>query len=170
MRNWLKTLLFLSTFSPSLMSIGLSRIWSQGFAVEDSFYILSGAAGFSLGAIIIRSAEKHSETINFSAKKIEANDALMLGVFGTYIIPFLGVASNITFTTVVLIILVFAALLWLVSSILPHPMLRILGYKFYKVESATGVVYTLLARRELLDPKNIKQVKKISNSMLVEVT
>lgn len=44
-----------------------------------------------------------------------------------------------------------------------------LNYRFYKAESVNGVVYTLITQRDLLDPKEVKSVKKISNSMLVEI-
>jgi hypothetical protein len=45
----------------------------------------------------------------------------------------------------------------------------VLSYRFYKAEAANGVVYTLITNRNLLDPANVKRVKGISGSMLLEV-
>ena len=61
------------------------------------------------------------------------------------------------------------AALWMSSSILPNPVLRVLGYRFYKAETANGVVYTLITQRDLLDPRHVKTVKRISGSMLLEI-
>jgi hypothetical protein len=171
MRNWLKTILFLSTFSPALVSVAIARYWATWCLTTDMVaYAVAGLGGVSLALLVIAAIKRHAEVIAFSAKKIESNDALMLGVIATYFIPFIGKASDITIGTMTILIGVVAVILWLSSSILPHPLLRLIRYRFYKVESDDGVVYTLITQRELLNPKNIRAVKRISSSMLVEVT
>lgn len=169
MRNWVRTLLFLSAFSPCLVTIALSRIWDRGLTWDSAYYLFFGLLGILTVRYVVDAIRWHSESFPFIAKKIEANDALMLGVVATYFIPFIGRASDLTVGTVLLIVAGLFSVLWMSTSILPSPVMRILGYRFYKAESEHGVVYTLITQRDLLDPRAVTQVKKISNSMLVEV-
>lgn len=92
----------------------------------------------------------------------------MLGVLLSYVAPFLGKASEVTVGIVLCFFALGAVMLWMTNALLPHPLLRLLKYRFYKVESERGVVYTLISRRELIDPKNVTRVWRISNSMLME--
>lgn len=170
MRNWLKTLLFISTFSPALISMAAARYGDKGYSPDVVYYAIAGLVGASLTLVVVRMIKRYGETIAFTAKKIESNDALMLGVIVTYVVPLAGKAADITYGVVLLIIGVLAVVFWISASILPHPLLRIMNYRFYKVESVSGVVFTLICERELLDPTQIKAVKRISGSMLVEVT
>lgn len=169
MRNWLKTIFFLSAFSPALVSIAIVRWLKNGLSEDVIYYAVSGIVGAAVSLFIIKLIERHGEIITLTAKKIEANDSLMLGVFASYAIPFMNMASDINFTVVFSIFFAIAVLLWYSSSLPPHPLMRILQYRFYKVESDRGMVYTLIARRELVDPKNITKVRRISSSMLLEV-
>ena len=169
MRNWVKTLLFLTTFSPVLISLAAAKYFESGFGASVVYYGLVGIAGILLNVAVLRMIKKSAETIAFTAKKLESNDALMLGVLITYLLPFFTKASDITAGIMLALVVVGGVLFWFSSSILPHPVLRLLKYRFYKVESAAGVVYTLISQRELVTPESVRQVKKISNSMLVEV-
>lgn len=169
MRNSLKTVLFVSAFSPSLISVALARIWDRGPSWESAYYGVAGLLGALSARYIIDALRWHGETFSFSAKKIESNDALMLGVIATYFIPFIGKAADITIGIILIFLALACTALWFSSSILPNPLLRVLGYRFYKVESANGVVYTVIAQRDLLSPGDIRKVKRISGSMLVEI-
>jgi hypothetical protein len=169
MRNGLKTALFLSAFSPVLLSLACVKYLNDGPVDDVAYYAAAGAIGISLTIAIIGMIKKNGEIIAFTAKKIESNDALLLGVVASYFIPFVAKASEITMSTIVAIAAVATVILWFMSSIPPHPLLRVLSFRFYKVESANGVVYTLISKRELLDPKDIRRVKRISSSMLMEM-
>ena len=169
MRNWLKTLLFLSAFSPALLSLALARYWQNGLSPDVVYYAAAGICGASSTVGVIAAVKKYGEIITFTARKIESSDAMMVSVVGTYFIPFLGKASNITVAEVLCLIVAYAVILWVSSSIVPHPLLRILSFRFYKIEAANGVVFTLITQRELTDPKNVRAVKRISGSMLMEV-
>lgn len=169
MRNWLKTTLFVSVFSPALISLAIVKYMSEGFVRDVAYYAAGGILGTALTIAIISVIKRKSETIAFTAKKIKSNDAVMLTVVSTYFIPFLARASDITLGVAAVLIAAAAGVMWFTSSLPPHPVLRLLSFRFYEVESATGVVYTLVSQRDLLDPKHVRRVKRISSSMLVEV-
>jgi len=169
MKNWIKTLFFLSAFSPILITISLSRYWGRGFEIEDMYYIVAGVFGSSISLLILRGLEAWGEIIAFKAKKIESNDTLMVGVVTTYFVPILSKAIEITPKITVLIFLVLGIVFWFSSAIVPNPILRLFKLRFYKVDSEAGVGYTLITRRELFTPKDIRSVRKISGAMLLEV-
>lgn len=169
MRNWLKTALFISAFSPSFFSIAAARIWDRGPTWDALWYALPGFAGILMIRYIIDALQSYSESFPITLKKVEANDALMLGMVVSYFLPILGKAIDITVGTILALLAVVGTVLWVMSSIPANPLMRLLGYRFYKAEAENGVVYTLITRRELLDPKHVKTVKRLSGSMLVEM-
>jgi hypothetical protein len=132
--------------------------------------LIAGFFGVLLPILILALVDQSSEKIIFKANKVEANDFMLLAFVGSYLFPIIAKASALTMTVTVVLTLCMVAILWSVGSIPAHPILRLLRFRFYKVESSTGMVYTLISRREIRDPKNVKCVKQISNSMLMEVT
>jgi hypothetical protein len=169
MRNLLKAALFVSAFSPSLMSVGAARLLAGGEFWDAIYYIVAGAIG-TLSVVYILSALKwHGEAFPFRAKKIESNDALLFGVVFTYIVPFFVRAADITFGIVVALIAVVSAIFWFTDSAPPSPLMRVIGFRFYKAEASNGMVYTLITNRQILDPADVTLVKRISASMLLEV-
>lgn len=113
---------------------------------------------------------KSSETLTFDAKKIESNDFMLFAFVSSYLIPIIVRASDLPFDAVVLVTIVIVSIFWFISSVPVHPLLRILSFRFYKIESSSGVVYILISKRKIRDPKTVNFVKKISEDMLVEIS
>lgn len=76
--------------------------------------------------------------------------------------------TEIDFATTVVFICLILITGWVISNIPSHPILYLFRFRFYKIESEEGMVYTLITRRQILSPKNIKTVKIISSGMLME--
>ncbi|MGY4234991.1 hypothetical protein ACVIIW_003938 [Bradyrhizobium sp. USDA 4449] len=170
MRNTLKTVLFVAAFSPALISVGFARLFAGGALWDAVYYVFAGFVGSLLVVYILSALKWKSEEFPFSAKKIESNDVLLLGVVVTYIFPFLARATEITVSAILLIGLVVWVIFWLTDATIPSPLMRLVGYRFYKAEAANGMVYTLITRREIFDPQQVRAVKRISGSMLLEVS
>ena len=168
MRNWLKTILFVSAFSPTLLALAGVRYYSTG--LDTVFYqlVTISLLGITLPFLILAWIKKQSETINFKAKKVESADYLLLVFIGSYTAPIIMKVAEIDFVITSLIIGILFIVAWLISHIPTHPILYIAKFRFYKIESDSGMVYTLITRREIRSPKSIKSVKQISNSMLME--
>lgn len=124
--------------------------------------------GIMLPFLILAWIKKESETINFKAKKVESADYLLLVFIGSYIAPIIMKVAEIDFGVTYLIVGILFIVAWLISHIPSHPILYIAKFRFYKIESDNGMVYTLITRREIRNPKSIKSVKQISSSMLME--
>jgi hypothetical protein len=170
MRNSLKAVLFVSTFSPSLIGVGAARILSGGAFWDAIYYIVAGLMGSLLIIYILSALKWHGEVFPFHAKKIESHDALLLGVILTYIVPFFVRASEFTIIMVITLIGFAWLIFWFMDASIPSPLMRVMGFRFYKAEASNGMVYTLITDREIIDPSNVKAVKKISGSMLLEIT
>jgi hypothetical protein len=170
MRNALKAALFVSAFAPALISVGAARMLAGSSFSDSIYYIVGGVIGI-LSVIYILSALKwHGETFPFQAKKIESNDALLFGVVFSYMLPFFVRAGDITFVIILALAVVACAVFWFTDAPLPSPLIRMLGYRFYKAESSNGMVYTLITTRQINAPSDVKKVKRISASMLLEIS
>ena len=168
LKNWLKTILFVSAFSPTLLALAGVRYFSSG--LDTIFYQLVAVSiiGMFLPFFILAWVTNESEGINFTAKKVESADYFLLVFLASYTAPVVMKVAEINFAiTSIIVALIFVAA-WLISNIPSHPILYIAKFRFYKVESNNGMVYILIARRQIRDPKSIKLVKQISSGMLME--
>lgn len=168
MRNWLKSLLFVSAFSPALLALAGVRYYSVG--LDTVFYQLTivSVIGMTLPFLILNLVRNQAETINFKAKKVESADYLLIVFLASYIAPIILKVAEINFEITALIVGVLLVAVWFISYIPTHPLLYIAKFRFYKVESESGMVYVLMAKRVIRSPQSIKEVKQISNSMLME--
>jgi len=169
MRNWLKTLLFMSAFSPVMLTLAYVRFDQHGWQQDVAELLVIGSIGSILPILIIKMLSRSSESIAFDAKKVESNDFMLLMFVGSYLIPIIARASELQFDMIVILTSILVLILWLISSMPSHPLLRLLHFRFYKVESSTGVVYVLISKRDIRDAKSVKFVKKISENMLMEI-
>lgn len=169
MNNWLKTLLFVSAFSPVLLTLAYVRYSLNGFHQDVAQLIIIGVIGTIIPFLIIKLIHKSSETLAFSAKKIESNDFMLFVFVSSYLTPIIAKASDLKFDWVIILTFFMTLIFWFISSVPSHPLLRFSKYRFYKIESSSGVVYTLISKRKIRDPQTVKTVKKISEDMLIEV-
>jgi hypothetical protein len=168
LRNWLKTILFVSAFSPTLLVLAGVRYYSG--VVDTLFYqlIVISLIGITLPFLILSWVKSQTEALNFTAKKVESADYYLLVFLASYASPIIMKIAEIDFSLMLLTVGVIFVVAWVISNIPSHPVLYLAKFRFYKIESESGMVYTLITRREIRNPKNITQVKQISNSMLME--
>jgi hypothetical protein len=168
LRNWLKTILFISAFSPTLLVLAGVRYYSG--MVDALLYqlIVISLIGITFPFLILSWVKCQTESLNFTAKKVESADYYLLVFLGSYASPIIMKIAEIDFGLMLLTVGVISLVAWVVSNIPSHPVLYLAKFRFYKIESESGMVYTLITRREIRSPKNITVVKQISNSMLME--
>ncbi|MDG4594144.1 MAG: hypothetical protein P9F75_00355 [Candidatus Contendobacter sp.] len=168
MRDWLRTVLFLSAFSPVLLALAYVRYDMHGFGTEVIQLLVIGILGTMIPPLIVRMVVTSSESIAFEAKKVKPNDFALVMFVASYFVPILVRASSLDMIETVIATVVIISIIWLTSSIPAHPLLRLLKFRFYEVESCSGMIYTLISKREIRDTKDIRFVKKLSSSMLME--
>jgi hypothetical protein len=168
LRAWMRTVLFVSAFSPTLVTLAIVRWDTHGLTREVTQLFVIGVLGALLPLLILRMLAKSGEEMSVTAKKIEPNDFMFVVFIASYALPFLTKASELTFDQVVAVI-VASTLVAIYTNYMPsHPVLRICNYRFYKLEADSGMVYTLIAKRDILGVGDVRTVKRISSSMLME--
>jgi hypothetical protein len=168
MRNWLKTLLIISAFSPTLLALAGVRYFLNGSDVVFYQLIIISLLGTSLPFLILFLVEKESEALTFKAKKVKSADHMLLVFVGTYIAPVVMKMVEIDFGITVIVVVVLACVSWVIPSVPSHPIMYLLKYRFYEVESDKGMVYTLISKRVIRNPGSISKVRQLSNSMIME--
>lgn len=169
MRNWLKTVLFISAFSPALLVLAAVRVYSIGsFDVLAIQLAIVSILGAILPFLILYLVSKEAQKENFSAKKVESADYFLLVFLASYAAPVVMKMADISFFTASIVVALMFVVAWFVSNIPSHPMLYLVKFRFYKVESSEGMVYMLITRRIIRSPKDIKQITKISDGMIME--
>lgn len=168
MNAFIRTLLFLTAFSPVLFSVAVVRFQEFGWSREILQCLIMGGLGSVISFLIIKGLSSQGEVIPFKAKKIESNDFIILAFLFSYVSPFAVKAAGANFDTVVVFVLLLGVVLWFIQSIPAHPVLRLFSIRFYKVESDSGMVYTLISRVELRSPSQLQRVQMISSTMLLK--
>lgn len=168
MRNWLRTLLFISAFSPALITLAYVRYEAFGWRTDVLQLIFIGLIGSFMPLAIVSLVSKQGEVIAIQAKKVESHDIALLGFIVSYLLPLVAKGVDMSINAIALLLLGIAGVMWLITSLPAHPLLRVLRFRFYKLESSNGMVYTLISKREIRDPRDVKAVKKISESMLMD--
>lgn len=168
MNAFIRTILFLTAFSPVLFSIAVVRFQEFGWSREIWQCLIIGVLGSLISFLIIKGLSSQGEVIPFNAKKIESNDFIILAFIFSYVSPFAVKAAGANFDTVVIFVLLLGVILWFIQSIPVHPVLRLFSIRFYKVESDNGMVYTLISRVELRSTSQLQRVQMISSTMLLK--
>lgn len=167
MNTLIRTLLFLSAFAPAILLSAMTQLYKLKGSTEIYGFIIVGALACIFPFFVIRAAECKTETLAFSAKKIESQDWLLVVFVVSYFIPIITKLEDLQVLALVTIIA--AVLLATLEAIPCHPILHVFRYKFYKVEGNNGMVYTLISRRRLLSASDIKSVRQLSPLLLLEV-
>ncbi|WBA13683.1 hypothetical protein [Salinivibrio proteolyticus] len=169
MRNWLKTLLFVSSFSPTLLVLAGVRYYT--IRTIDSLVIqlsIISMFGMLLPFIILALVRREAQRERFSAKKVESADYYLLVFLASYASPVVMKIAEIDFLMAVITISLIFVVAWFVSNIPSHPILYLFKFRFYKIESSDGMVYTLITKRVIRSPRDVNRVMKLTSSMLME--
>jgi hypothetical protein len=168
MRNGLKTILFVSAFSPSILVLAGVRYYSIGRVDTLLVQLLCiSLLGTFLPFLIIWMAKSEAESMNIEIKKVESADYYLIVFIGSYAAPVIMKMAEIDFFMTTMITGVVFWVAWLVSNIPSHPLLYLIKFRFYKIESVDGMVYMLITRKTIRSPLEICCVQKISNGMLM---
>ena len=161
-----RTLFFLSAFAPAIILAAVAQVYKDGGSVEAYGWIGAGGLACVFPFLIIRAATTQTQHLAFTAKKVESQDWLLVAFVVTYFVPL--VTSLKDLGVLVLLTCVAAIILATLDAIPCHPVLHVFRYRFYKVEGANGMIYTLISRRKLLSAADIKSVRQLSSQLLLE--
>ena len=115
MRNWLRTLLFISAFSPALITLAYVRYEVFGWRTDVLQLIFIGLIGSFMPLAIVSLVAKQGEVIAIQAKKVESHDIALLGFIVSYLLPLVAKGADMSINAIALLLLGIAGVMWLIQ-------------------------------------------------------
>jgi hypothetical protein len=168
MRGIVKSLLVLSTFSTTCFGISIAFFIKAGLTIEVVCLLVCAFLLGILGWLLVLQIKNVGEAMPIQIKKIESNDSIIIPFMATYFVPAMIKIKieDALWTYAGTIVLI---LIGLTVSYLPiHPILRAVGFRFYKCETHQGLVITVIAKRNIRDAAALKNVIRVSENLFIE--
>ena len=164
-----RVLLALTAIAPVTISLSYVLGVRQG---DWRLAVIACCVCVALGIIsswIITSASRDFETLPVVIKKVKSADKEVLGFFIAYALPlvFKGEAGpDLGAWVVAALMLIFV--LWTTHALQVNPVLGLLGFHFYEVETLEGVTYLMITRRTINNVASISKVVQITEYGILE--
>jgi hypothetical protein len=112
---------------------------------------------------VIHKAAEDFQSLPITIKKAKSADKEVLGFFVAYALPLMfkgDVNPDIGAWAIAGLMLVLV--LWTTHALHVNPVLGVIGFHFYEVETQEGVTYLLITKRAINNLKSLKTVVQIT--------
>jgi len=170
MLNWIARLLLTST---AIAPVLLTYAW-VAYQAERGLQatVLLGVC-FSLFLIclgMLAYSKKYLERLNFKAVSVEAADRENTAFLLLYLLPlFTADFTSLNWQLWVPAILIFAVVIATGYSYHFNPLLGLLGWHFYKVNTSEGVTYVLITKRHLRNATEALEVGQLTEYIVLDL-
>ena len=157
--------------TPFIFAIGISKICIEKNIIIGLSAIILSLALVIAQLVILNVAKKQMITKKIKISNISQDkESWLLAVYITYFVPFVESYFGKDFT-VNNWILVFVGIVLLILSqkTVNNPILKILGYKIYSIETEQGVDMTLITKKELRNRSSLSRVVRLFEYYVMEV-
>lgn len=157
--------------TPFIFAIGISKVWIEKNIIIGLSAIIISLALVIAQLVILNVAKKQMVTKKINILNISQDkESWLLAVYVTYFVPFVESYFEKDFT-VNNWILVFVGIVLLILSqkTVNNPILKILGYKIYSIETEQGVDMTLITKKELRNRNSLSRVVRLFEYYVMEV-
>lgn len=154
------------------LSVSLAYVFSER-QHNTTFAVVALLACIFLGVVsifIIETSSKNLEQLPIVIKKAKSSDKEVIGFFVAYALPLIfkgESAPDIGAWLVAGAMLFFV--LWSTHALQVNPVLGLLGYHFYDVETDGGITYLLITRRKINNILSVRRVVQLSEYGVLEV-
>lgn len=167
----IKVILSITSMAPVLLTYSLVLFLEEKSVRLIIYLIILIFLLIAACYTILYIAGKNLEKIRFQVQTLKTADSNTISFIIAYLFPFVSLNSNIIDGKV----LIFVSLLIILTIFRTHgyhvnPLLTFIGYHFYEVTSNEGITYFLLSKNSLRKVSDVKNVKEISEYMLLDVT
>lgn len=170
MHNWIARILLTST---ALAPVGLTYAWVAWIQGEHKIGFTILASSVLLVAIcvaVLSTSKKRLPASNFKASTVEAADHENTAFLLLYVMPlFTQKFNTLEWQFWVPTLVIFAVITATGYNYHFNPMLGLLGWHFYKVESAEGVTFILITKKQLRTAANTIKVGQLTEYMLLDL-
>lgn len=159
--------------STAIAPVALTYAWVAYQAGSTQLALILGALCFALLMVclgLLGYSRKTLERVSFTAKSVEAADSENVAFLLLYLLPlFTGKINELTWQIWVPMIAIFAVITATSYSYHFNPLLGMLDWHFYKVESADGITYVLITKKQLRKAAEQIQVGQLTEYILIDL-
>lgn len=119
---------------------------------------------------ILKFSTKYIQVTPFHITSIKSTDSGVISFFIAYLMPLVTVSTKqINHDIVTFIIVLMAFITWTTNSYSINPLLCMVGYHFYEVETRGNVICLLISKKILINKSDITQVVKLSEYIALDI-
>lgn len=176
MRNYIKILLFLSSYAPLFLICAISQknnrtLWHGdvwGFGILSVVLLALVAVGVVAALLIVGHSRKMAAT-SLHALEISKSSQDTLAYLVTYLVPFVTFSFDAKSALLAdFMLLLFIGVLYLQSNMLYlNPTLALFGYRLYRVKTVNSVAEKTLIARALPKKGGIIRVIPVSEGIYI---
>jgi hypothetical protein len=168
--NFLKLFLVSTALAPIFFSLAFLS-YRDGDALAAGLY-LGVTVALTAGCVaLLRGAKKKLEVLPFSITSATTADREVIGFLLAYVMPLvLSQTGAVTLDgwTITFLVVLFAGVVWGTHSYDFNPVLGILGYHFYEVQTQGGINYVLITRRKIVSVREITKVVHLTEYVVMD--
>lgn len=170
MHNWIARILLTST---ALAPVGLTYAWVawvQGEGKTGLIILTTSTLMVVICVAVLGVAKKRLPASTFKASTVEAADHENTAFLLLYVMPLFTERFNtLEWQFWVPTLFIFAVITATGYNYHFNPMLGLLGWHFYKVESAEGVTFILITKKQLRTAADTIKVGQLTEYMLLDL-
>lgn len=162
-----RLVLFFSSYSPLFLILAIRNLAKT---IVGAWVLIAIAVGSLLILAYFLYDKRKQGSHNVTLTRVTPRDADVMAYVVTYLIPFLGISVSDPVDAVSLgIMLGLIAVVYVSSNLIYiNPILGLLGYRFYEVETANGKISTLVSRTDYVKTGLPIAVVSLDNYILME--
>lgn len=157
----------------AIAPIALTYAWvayTQGEESVAIYAVVAGIVAVGVCLCVLRYAQKNIERMDFKPKSIEAADRESIGFMMLYLLPlFTDKVNTLNWSLWIPTVAVFAAITAFGYGYHFNPLLGLLGWHFYKIESAEGVTYVVITKKHLRAASQALTVGQLTEYILIDL-
>lgn len=132
--------------------------------------IAFGGVLFNLCLFMLSYSQKNLERIDFTITKAEIADRENIGFLLLYLLPlFTSSFSSLNWSVWVPVTAVLAAVIGTGYSYHFNPLLGIMRWHFYKVETQEGISYVLITKKQLRSAMTVKGIGQLTEYIVLDL-
>lgn len=172
LRGTLRALLAATALSPVLLTWAYVLYKSTGSVFSASLPVVGACVLVLVCWGLIRAAASTlADVAPFDSVSVKPADNDLVTFVLTYLLPLVGQGNSsvdmpaIAFAVALLFLIVLST-----HAYHTNPLLALMGYHFYEIESSNGVTYSVISKRSISSAKDVRKVKMLAPFVLLDST
>jgi hypothetical protein len=117
--------------------------------------------------------QRQLEVLPIKLKKAKTSDREVIGFLLAYVLPLAltsGTSLEIDKWAVVFLVALFGMVVWGTHAYDFNPLLGLIGYHFFEVETEGGITYIVITKRNIVHVQQITEVVQLTDYVLLDRT